>query len=72
MKLRCDCGEHTVEISKYNCTGTKGVSIAIFDLCSEKGRKLKKPRLSGDVVIMNNAYPKEFDKFAEFMKKICK
>jgi len=69
MTFKCDCSGHIIKIEDINLKGTEGLSFEIYDLYSEKGRKLQKPRLLGDVVIMNNKYPKEYDKLIKFIDK---
>jgi len=77
----CDCKSHLLEIEYNNVTEwthtkTKNehkekipeLSIAIYEIYNGKsGRKLKKPKLIGDVVIMDG---KELDFFMDFLNKI--
>jgi hypothetical protein len=67
MIFRCDCTGHILKIEDMRLKDCSALSFQIYDLYSEKGRKLKKPRLLGDVVIMNNKYPKEYDKLVKFI-----
>lgn len=70
MKFKCDCCTHLLEITDFSVGKFKALSIAIFDIYSSKsGRKYKKPKSLADVVIMNNHYPKEYDKLVKFIKK---
>jgi len=69
MKFKCDCCTHILEVSDFSYRTIKGLSLCIYDIYSPKGRKYKKPKLIGDVVIMNNHYPKEYTKLVKFIKK---
>lgn len=66
MTFRCDCTGHILNIEDMRLKEYPALSFQIYDIYSEKGRKLKKPRLLGDV-IMNNKYPKEYDKLMRFL-----
>ncbi|KKL77947.1 hypothetical protein LCGC14_2029800 [marine sediment metagenome] len=70
MKFRCDCSGYILEINYTKDMFFDDVSFAIYDIYSPKGRKYKKPKLVSDVVIMNNAYPKELEKLLKYFKKI--
>jgi len=69
MKFKCDCCTHVIKIEDFSGKTWKGLSFQIYDIYSQSGRKYKKPKLISDVVIMNNHYPKEYDKVIEFIKK---
>ena len=69
MKFKCDCCTHILEVADYSVKGFPALSLAMYDIYSPKGRKYKKPKLSADVVIMNNHYPKEYTKLVNFIKK---
>ena len=75
MKFRCDCETHLLKVEDFSVSGyklkdiVKGLSFQIYDIYSPKGRKYKKPKLIADVAIMNNSYPKEYDKLIKFIKK---
>jgi C-terminal processing protease CtpA/Prc len=47
----------------------KGLAFEIFEIYTPSGRKYKKPKLTADVVILNNKYPKEYNKLVKFIKK---
>jgi hypothetical protein len=68
MIFRCDCTGHILKIEDMNLKDYPALSFQIYDIYSDKGRKLKTPRLIGDVVIMNNNYPKEYDKLMKFIE----
>ena len=72
MKFRCDCRGQILEVV-YDKPTKKfpfpSLSVLIYDVYSPKtGKKYKKPKLLGDVVLMNNAYPHELTKFLGFMQ----
>ncbi len=72
MEFKCDCMTHTLKIEDFDSNKfnkIKGLSIQIFDIYSDKGKKYKKPKLISDVVIMNNKYSKEYDKLVSYIKK---
>ncbi len=69
MEFKCDCGEHILEIS-CNTFPFEDICIAIYTKYSPKGKEYKKPKLVSDVVISNNAYPKELRKLLKYFKKI--
>lgn len=69
MNFRCDCGVHILKVEDEDFEGVKGLSFSIYDIYSEKGIKYKKPKLISDVIIMNNAKPKEYDRLVDFIKK---
>ena len=72
--FKCDCGTHLIEFDYYEQTKqdkTALLGIVIYDIYSpNKGRKYKKPKLTADVVLMDNKYPKELTKFFKFIKGI--
>lgn len=72
--FKCDCGTHLVSIG-YNSHDKKwdwdDLTIAIYDVCNPKtGKTYKHSKLVSDVVLFNNASPKELDKFLHFMQKV--
>lgn len=67
MQFKCDCTGHILKIEDMRLKDCPALSFQIYDIYSAKGRKLKKPRLLGDVVIMNNKYPKEYDNLVKFI-----
>lgn len=67
MTFKCDCETHILKIEDYSVDEIPGLSFQIYDIYSEKGRKYKNPKLIADVVIMNNKYPKEYDKLVKFI-----
>ena len=74
--FKCDCGTHII---KFEYTGVEkdfdfeDFAISIFDVYNpDTGRRYKNPRLLGDVVLFNNKYPKELDKFFEFMELVIR
>lgn len=71
----CDCQGHIIRVTYDKPDKTLGrciVGVSIFDKFSDKGRKLKNPKLIADVVLMNNAYPNELTKFVSFFKILVK
>ncbi len=73
-KFRCDCRTHILEI-KYTKPTKKNpfadLWIGIYDIYSPKtGRKYKRPKLMSDVVIMNNAFPKELTKLFDWLNRL--
>ena len=71
MKFRCDCGMCLLEIVQNRSKRFPMVRIIIYDTYG-KVKKLKKPELVADVVIMNNKYPKELTKLIKYFNKIKK
>ena len=76
-KFRCDCATHLIEVqydeNKIDKKAFPDLGIEIYDIHNpDSGRKYKKPRPVGDVVLMNNHYPRELDKFLKFMEEIIK
>ena len=74
-KFRCDCATHLIEVqydeNKIDKKAFPDLGIEIYDIHNpDSGRKYKKPKPIGDVVLMNNAFPKELDKFLKFMKRV--
>ena len=47
LTLNCNCRSHTIEIEQDEHYSY----ISIYDLHSNDGKKYKKPKLSGDVVL---------------------
>jgi hypothetical protein len=75
--FNCACTGHILEIDYEYINDMEGgeVGIAIYDIYSEKtGRKLKKPKLIADVMLVD--YPcnsikwKELKKFLKFIDKV--
>ena len=68
IQLKCDCSFHQVVFNYWDAKdlipGIKILSVLIYELLSEKGRKLKKPRLVGDVVLNTE----EIEKLKEFLQ----
>jgi len=76
-KFKCDCSTHIIEVEyDENKAGKKAfptLGIEIYDIYNpDTGRKYQKPKPTSDVVLMNNAFPKELEKFLKFMEKIIK
>ena len=69
MKFKCDCCTHILKVEDFSVKKWKGLSFQIYDIYSPKGRKYRKPKLTADVAIMNNHYPKEYDKLVKFIEK---
>lgn len=74
MKFRCDCRGGFLEIIYDKSTKNfpyPSISVLIYSIYSPKtGRKYKKPKLLADIVLMNNAFPEEINKFLDFVKGI--
>ena len=71
-KFICDCNCHMIEFTYDKATKRFpfGVlSIAIYDLFG-KVKKLKKPKLLADVVIINRKYEEELDNLIKYFKKL--
>ena len=69
MKFRCDCGDHLLEL-KLECGKFPILAVAIYRIHSlNTGRKLKKPKLEADVVIMDNASPHELLNIMKYLHK---
>ena len=72
--FKCDCGTHLVSIGYEQCDKTfdwDDVTIAIYDVHNPKtGRTYKYLKLIADVVLLNNAEPKELDNILHFIQKI--
>jgi len=73
MLFKCDCLTHLLKIEDFSTINKKvrikGLSFQIYDIYSKKGRKYKKPKLTADVVIINNHYKNEYNKLVNFIKK---
>lgn len=69
MTFKCDCTGHILKIEDMKLKDCPGLSFQIYDVYSSKKHKLKKSDLIADVVIMNNTYPKEYDKLIKFIDK---
>jgi len=67
MKFRCDCHTHLLVVEDFSHRDIPGLSLAIYDIYSPKGRKYKKPKLTGDVVILNNSYKREYTKLVNYI-----
>jgi hypothetical protein len=67
MIFKCDCETHILKIEDFSFDKISGLSFQIYDIYSESGRKYKKPKLIADATIMNNNYPKEYDKLMKFI-----
>lgn len=72
--FKCDCATHLIEVQydddKVGKKPYPTLWIEIYDIYNPNtGRKYKKPKPLGDVVLMNNHYPRELEKFFRFMKK---
>lgn len=70
--FKCDCSTHLVSIGYEQCDWYgDDLTIVIYDVYNPKtGKAYKNPKLVSDVVLFNNASPKELDKFLHFMQKI--
>lgn len=74
----CSCHSHLIEISYTELKFKKGkipcpeLAIAIYEVYGGKsGRKLKKPKLIGDVVFLGEEpYTKEMDNIMKFLEDI--
>ena len=70
--FKCDCGTHLVSISYQIPDKTfdwDDLSIAIYDVYNDKGRKYKTPKLMADVAILDMHSPKELTKLMKFLQK---
>jgi hypothetical protein len=74
--LKCDCGGHILHLEYYPASKScdfEEFAIGLYDVYNDKGnRKLINPKLLSDVVLLNNASPKELDKFFDYMEKVIK
>ena len=74
--FKCDCGTHIVQIGYTGAVKDfdwEEIFIGIYSVYNDKGdRRLKNPKLLADVVLFNNASPKELDDFFNFMERIIK
>jgi len=73
-ELKCGCPEHKIEFDYWTSKDNKefrGMNILIYQLydnSSKCHRKLKHPKLLGDVVLLDD----EIAKFIKFAKKVEK
>lgn len=74
--FKCDCGHHLIQFGYDGATKNfdfEEISVAIYELYSpDTGRKHRNPKLIGDVVLFDNASPKELTNFFIFFEKILK
>ena len=74
--FKCDCAGHILHVEYISASDKddfEEFAMGIYSIYNEKGtRRLKNSRLLGDVVLFNNASPKELDDFFDYMEKIIK
>lgn len=72
--FKCDCGTHLIQFEYTKPEKDfdyEDFSVCIYDVYNpETGRSYKNPRLIGDIVLLNNKYPRELDGFFNFMQMV--
>jgi len=72
VELKCGCPEHKIVFDFWkakNDENFRGMNISIYQLCNDSSkchRKLKYPKLLGDVVLLDV----EIKKFIKYAKKV--